>query len=328
MSHIRFLYRAVPTVLAIAVLVGLAIYVDHSRGKTTRAQALAASEKPDPAPSAKPNEEAKDVELSDAKLAAAEIELATAGPGMLRDSLVLNGIIQPNQEALVQVTPRFPGVAREIRARIGDRVAKGDLLATVESNQSLTTYELKAPISGTIIDRQVSLGEYASEQKPAFVIADLSTVWVNFSVYRRDLARVRVGDTILIDAEDGGPQIEAKIAYVSPVGNSDTQSALARAIVDNRHMRLRPGLFVTAKLVLAPKSVPLAVKSEALQTIENRTVVFVRAGDKFEVRNVELGAHDPQLVEILSGLRDGDVYAARNSFVIKAELAKATAEEE
>ena len=320
MSYFRFLYRALATILAIAVVAGLVLYLDHSRGKTTQAQAPAASDKP--------NEETKDVELSDAKLAAAEIELATAGPGMLRDSLVLNGIIQPNQEALVQVTPRFPGVVREIRARIGDRVAKGDLLATVESNQSLTAYELKAPISGTIIDRQASLGEYASEQKPAFVIADLSTVWIDFSVYRRDLARVRVGDTILIDAEDGGAPIEAKIAYVSPVGNSDTQSALARAVVDNRHMRLRPGLFVTGKVLLAAKSVPIAIKSDALQTIENRTVVFVRAGDKFEVRNVEIGAHDPQLVEIISGLRDGDVYAARNSFVIKAELAKGSAHED
>ena len=320
MRYFRFLYRALTTILAIAVVAGLVLYLDHSRGKTTQAQAPAASDKP--------NEETKDVELSDAKLAAEEIELATAGPGMLRDSLVLNGIIQPNQEALVQVTPRFPGVVRETRARIGDRVAKGDLLVTVESNQSLTAYELKAPISGTIIDRQASLGEYASEQKLAFVIADLSTVWIDFSVYRRDLARVRVGDTILIDAEDGGAPIEAKIAYVSPVGNSDTQSALARAVVDNRHRRLRPGLFVTGKVLLAAKSVPIAIKSDALQTIENRAVVFVRARDKFEVRNVEIGAHDPQLVEIISGLRDGDVYAARNSFVIKAELAKGSAQED
>ena len=327
MSYFRFLNRVVATVLAIAVVAGL-VYLDHSRGKATQAGAPATSERPNPATSEKPNEGSKDVELSDAKLAAAEIELASAGPGMLQDSLVLNGIIQPNQEALVQVTPRFPGVVREIRARIGDRISKGELLATVESNQSLTTYELKAPISGTIIDRQVSLGEYASEQKPAFVIADLSTVWVDFSVYRRDLVRVRTGDTILIDAEDSGPPIEAKIAYVSPVGNSDTQSAVARAIVDNRRMRLRPGLFVTGKLLLAAKSVPIAIKSEALQTVENRTVVFVRAGDKFEVRYVETGAHDPQLVEIISGIRDGDLYAAKNSFVIKAELAKGSAHED
>ncbi len=265
------------------------------------------------------------VELSDAKVAAAAIELEKAGPGVLHDSLFLNGILQPNQETLVQVTPRFPGVAREILKRIGDRVEKGDLLAKIESNQSLTTYELRAPLAGTVIDRQVSLGEHVGEQKPAFTIADLSTVWVDFSVYRRDLKRVRVGNTVMIDAEDGGPSIEANISYVSPVGSSDTQSALARTVVRNEDLRLRPGLFVTGRVLMAAKPAGIVIKSSALQTVENRTVVFVRVGNKFEARDVEVGGRDAEHVEITFGLLEGDVYAAKNSFIIKAELAKGTA---
>jgi membrane fusion protein, heavy metal efflux system len=268
------------------------------------------------------------VELSDAKVTAAGIELLKAGQGILHDSIFLNGIIQPNQEMLVQVTPRFPGVVREVRKRIGDEVDKGELLAKVESNQSLTVYQLTAPLAGTIIDRQVSLGEHIGEQKPAFTIADLSSVWVDFSVYRRDLGRVRVGDTVIIDAEDGGPPIEAKLSYISPVGNSDTQSALARVVVGNKDLRLRPGLFVTGRVLLTAKPVHIAVKSSALQTLENRTVVFVRAGEKFEVREVEIGDRDPEHVEILFGLIEGDIYAAKNSFVIKAEMAKGTASHE
>ena len=265
------------------------------------------------------------VELTDAKVAAAGIELEKAGPGVVHDSLFLNGILQPNQESLVQVTPRFPGVAREIHKRVGDRVEKGELLAKIESNQSLTVYELKAPLAGTIIDRQIALGEHVGEQKPAFTIADLSSVWVDFSVYRRDLNRVRVGDTVKIDAEDGGPAIETKISYISPVGNSDTQSGLARAVVGNENLRLRPGLFVTGRLLMAEKPVSIAVKSSALQTFENRTVVFVRVGEKFEARDVEIGERDPEHVEITFGLLEGDVYAAKNSFVVKAELAKGAA---
>lgn len=268
------------------------------------------------------------VTLSDAKVAAANIELLPAGAATLRDGLALNGIIQPNQEALVQVTPRFPGVVRDIRRRIGDVVAKGDLLASIESNQSLTSYELRAPIAGTIIDRQVSLGEYVSEQKPAFVLADLSTVWVDFSVYRRDIRRVKVGDIVAIDLEDGGAPIETTLSYVSPVGSSETQSALARAVVSNPEGRLRSGLFVRARVLLTAKPVPLAVKLSALQTLENRTVVFVRSGEKFEPRDVMVGARDADHAEISFGLEPGDVYAARNSFVIKAELAKGTAAHE
>ncbi|UZE47047.1 divalent metal ion exporter adaptor subunit IhpB [Rhodopseudomonas sp. P2A-2r] len=265
------------------------------------------------------------VEMSDDKVVSSTIEILPVSEATLKDSITLNGIIQPNQEMLVQVTPRFPGVVREIRKRIGDPVEKGELLAKIESNQSLTTYEMRAPISGTVIDRQISLGEYASEQKPSFIVADLSTVWVDLSVYRRDLSRVKVGDTVVIDVGDGGKPIETWISYVSPVGSSDTQSALVRAVVQNEGLRLRTGLFVSARLILSAKKVPMAVKATAIQSVENRNVVFVRNGKKFEVREVEIGARDRENVEILFGLLEGDKYAARNSFIVKAELGKGSA---
>ena len=156
----------------------------------------------------------------------AGVTLAQAGSATLTDTLSFNGVLRANQEAVVQVTPRFPGIVKSIRKRIGDNVAKDDLLASIESNQSLTAYDLKAPIGGTIIDRQISLGEYASEQKPAFVVADLSTIWVDLSIYRQDIKRVRLGDEVLIDPDDGRGEIKASISYLAPVGISETQTAL------------------------------------------------------------------------------------------------------
>jgi membrane fusion protein, heavy metal efflux system len=302
------------------ILVAAALIYGGYRMLTPASTSTAPGEK------AEKEEHSEGVTLSDAKVAAAGIELATASPAVLRDNLLLNGMVQPNQESLVQVTPRFPGIVKEVRKRIGDHVQKGEVLAIVESNQSLTPYELKASLAGTVIDRQTTLGEYVSEQKPAFVIADLSTAWIDLSVYRRDLSRVHIGDQVFIDPADGGAPIEAKIDYLSPVGSSETQSALARAIVANPDQRLRPGLFVTAHLTLSERKVSVAVKSSALQTIENRTVVFVRSGDKFEVRDVEIGERDPQSVEITFGVLEGDVYAARNSFILKSEMAKGTAD--
>jgi multidrug efflux pump subunit AcrA (membrane-fusion protein) len=175
------------------VLVAAALVYGGYRMLTPATTKTTATEK------AEKDEHSNSVVLSDAKVAAAGIELAKASPGVLRDSLLLNGMVQPNQESLVQVTPRFPGIVRDVRKRVGDRVQKGDVLAVVESNQSLTSYELKAALAGTVIDRQTTLGEYVSEQKPAFVIADLSTVWIDFSVYRRDLTRVNIGDQVFID---------------------------------------------------------------------------------------------------------------------------------
>lgn len=264
--------------------------------------------------------------ISDVKLAAAGAVLAKAGAATLSDTLSFNGVLRANQEAVVQVTPRFPGIVRSISKRIGDTVAKNDQLASVESNQSLTVYDLKAPISGTVIDRQISLGEYASEQKPSFVVADLSTIWVDLSIYRQDLNRVRTGDEVLIDPDDGGADIKGHISYVAPVGSSDTQTAIARIVLANTGGRLRPGLFVTARLVLAKRDVPVAVRVGAIQTLENKTVVFVReGGDKIEARPVELGESDAKFVEIRAGLSAGEPYVAENSFVVKAEMGKGEA---
>jgi cobalt-zinc-cadmium efflux system membrane fusion protein len=265
--------------------------------------------------------------LTDGQIAEAGIELLRSGPQELRELLRLAGIVQPNQETLVKVTSRFPGVIRSMRKRLGDKVAKDDLLATVESNQSLTVFELKAPIEGTVIDREGTLGEFASEQKPLFTIADLSTMWVDFSVHRRDSARVRTGDTVSIEVDDGGPAIEAKIGYISPLGASDTQSFTARAVVPNGG-RLRPGLFVVGRVLLAARRAEVAVHASAIQTVEGETVVFVRTGEVFEARKVQLVDRDADWVAIKAGLKAGETYAARNSFVIKAELGKAGAEHE
>lgn len=267
------------------------------------------------------------VELGEAKAKAAGIGLREVAGATLREEFQLNGVVQANQEAVVQVTPRFPGIVRTLAKRLGDEVKKGDLLAVIESNQSLTTYELKAPMAGVITERQASLGEYVSEQKPAFVVTDLSTLWVDFSVYRRDLAKVKVGEAVLIDPEDGADPIEAKISYLSPIGAADTQSAVARAVIANDG-RFRPGLFAAGSVATAEQPVPLAVSLDAVQSLEGRDVVFVREGDRFAARDVTLGRRDGRVVEVVTGLKVGEAYASKNSFVVKAELAKGSASHE
>ena len=129
----------------------------------------------------------------------------------------------------------------------------------------------------------------------------------------------------MIDPADGGAAIAAQVSYLSPVGSSETQSALARAVVANPEQRMRPGVFATGRVTLSSKTVAVAVKTSAVQTLEDRPAVFVRSGDRFEVREVELGDRDTDFVEITFGVLEGDVYAARNSFIVKAEMAKGSA---
>lgn len=265
------------------------------------------------------------VTMSEASRQKAGIALATAGSAKLAVKLELNGKIAPNEEKMSHVIPRFPGVLKSVAKRLGDAVAAGEVLATVESNESLQTYEIKAEIAGTVIRRDAALGEFVSGQEPIFTVADLSTVWADFSVYRQDFPLLREGQSIVIDGGAGLEATSAKIDYISPFGSENSQTMLARAVVPNPSGAWRPGLFVRGKVLTDETTVPVAVEASALQTFRDWDVVFIRVGELFEAVPVELGRRDEERVEIKSGLKAGDIYAAKNSFIVKADIGKAGA---
>ena len=265
------------------------------------------------------------VTLARDQLEAAGVALATVGPATIRERVVLNGRIAPNEEALTHVMPRFPGVVRSVHKRLGDAVARGDLLATIESNESLQAVDLRAQLAGTVIAKDVAPGEFVSTDRELFQIADLGTVWVDLDVYRRDFARLRVGQAVRVDAGDGSPPVESTLAYLSPIGAASTQTLLARAVLPNPDRSWRPGLFVTAEVEVGASEVPVAVASEALQRIRDWDVVFLADGELFEAQPIEIGRRDGTHVEVTSGLAAGQRYVAANSFILKAEAGKSGA---
>ena len=265
------------------------------------------------------------VTLAPEQVAAAGITVARAGPATIGERVVLNGRIAPNEDAFTHVMPRYPGVVRSVHKRLGDAVARGDLLVVIESNESLQPYELRALLAGHVIAKDVAPGEFVSSERELFQIADLGTVWVELDVYRRDCARLRAGQPVFVDAGDGSPAAQTTLAYLSPVGAASTQTLLARAVLPNPELRWRPGLFVTAEVELRAAPVPVAVAREALQRIGGREVVFLAVGDTFEALPVELGLEDAAQVEVVSGLAAGQDYVATGSFVLKAEAGRAGA---
>jgi membrane fusion protein, heavy metal efflux system len=265
------------------------------------------------------------VELSAEQIKTAGIVLAQAGPTKVREVLPLYGVVAPNAERVREVAARFPGVIRTVQRKIGDTVRQGDTLATVESNESLQTYAVAAPQAGVITARNANPGEQTGD-KTLFTVADLSTVWVELSLFPRDVAKVRVGQKARVRSADAGLAAEGRIVYVAPLGSSASQTLTARVLVDNNDRRWAPGLYVNAEVILAEGEVPLAVRSEALQSLEDKTVVFVQGEHGFEPRPVRVGRSDGEVSEVLEGLAAGETYAAANSFIIKAELGKGSAE--
>ena len=198
----------------------------------------------------------------------------------------------------------------------------------VASPGNLARYEVRAPISGLIIDKTVALGQTLKEDEHIFVIADVSTVWAAITVYPKDLDVVEVGQKATVRATASDVEGEGVVTYITTLIGGQTRTATARITLKNKEGRWRPGMFVTAEMVAKEIRVPVAVSAEALQTLGDWTVVFGRYGEYFEARPLELGRSDGKMIEVLDGLQAGEQYAAGNSFAIKAELGKSGATHE
>jgi cobalt-zinc-cadmium efflux system membrane fusion protein len=288
------------------------------------------SEVPEEAQSAAGTEHRADahgeqVLLSASTLAASGVEVEVASGRDLSLVVELPGEAVPNADRLAHIVPSFPGITKAVKKTLGDAVQEGEVLAIIESNESLSPYEVTSLISGTIIEKHITLGEFVRDDADIFIVADLSTVWINITVYARDLVNVKRGLRVEVVAVGGFPKASGSIDYIGPVLGEATRAATARLLVENPQRAWRPGMFVTAQIEIDQSRVPVAVRAAAVQSLRGQNVVFIQEGDAFEPRPVIRGRSDGEWVEVQSGLEAGARYAARGSFVLKSELLKSEA---
>ncbi len=267
------------------------------------------------------HEQEEIVRLSEEELKEFGIETAVAGPGKLQVHVDLTGEIVIDPSRLAHILPRFPGIVKNVRKKIGDKVKKGEVLAIIESNESLVPYEVKSLIDGTVIEMHLTLGEVVSDAKHAFLVADLSHVWANLNVYQKDLPYIKIGRKAIITAGSGMKKTGV-ISYVSPVVDENTRTATARVVLKNPSGLWRPGLFVSATVVKDELNVDILVPKTALENFENQTVVFIKTEEGFKPQPVAIGRKNTFHVEIIAGLKTGQVYVSKGGFTIKAELQK------
>lgn len=261
--------------------------------------------------------------ISPARAAAAGIETAAAGPAKLHQRLMLHGRIAPNSGGRVEVAAPFAGIVQSVAVHEGATVAQGDTLATVRNSDSLQTYTVKAPAAGVIIERHVSPGTAVGEE-PLLTLLNQDQVWAIVSAFPSDLDQLAPGQPAQIAAVFGQRTIEAAVDYIAPT-TTQGQATPVRFVIDNAEGVWRPGQAVSAAITVVSIDIPLAVTADAIQTIEEKPVVFVREGDAFEVREIRLGRSDGEMVEVLSGLQPGEEYVIENSFLVKADILKSGA---
>jgi cobalt-zinc-cadmium efflux system membrane fusion protein len=262
------------------------------------------------------------VKISEAGAKSVGLGFEKAGPRKIRKIAKMSGRIIPDENLIAKVTPRFPGIVMEATKNLGEIVQKGQLLAVVESSQSLTKYDIQAPISGTIIEREIAVGGAVASAASIYTIADFSSLWIELKVHPKDLSTFEVGKEITINDEASGMEGTAEITYISPFGSQATQTLRAVATLSNPDGKWRTGLFVSASLVIKEREVPVAVKTEALQSFRDWDVVFMRDGETYEIALLELGERDGDWIEVISGLKPGTTYVSENAFVVKADVLK------
>lgn len=201
-------------------------------------------------------------------------------------------------------------------------VSLEQLQSTASHGTSLTIYELRAPFAGTIVEKHCTLGEILNDDSTAFILADLSTVWANITVYPQESARVRVGQSVELRADGLGHVATGTVFYLSPVTDEATRTLCARVELPNADGRWRPGTFVTATLATGSEQVAVLVPSEALQRIKGEPTVFILDDHGFEPRVVSVGRTSRTQVEITDGLAPGERYVTQGAVLLKAELGK------
>ncbi|MCR8922630.1 efflux RND transporter periplasmic adaptor subunit [Dasania sp. GY-MA-18] len=250
------------------------------------------------------------------------ISTAPAGAGEIHQTLSLYGRVVADADSVSHIRARFPGTLVKVNAKLGERVNKGDVLAEVESNDSLRRYQLTAPLSGIVSERHASVGESTGAQV-LFTVANFDQLWAELRIFPSQMAAAKVGQAVSLKLGDA--QLSTQLTHIIP-GVNDQAFVLARAAIDNRSALWAPGMLVAAELSISRQTLPLVVDNLALQSIAGQTLVFVKEGNKYEARPLTLGRSDSHYSEVLAGLSVGENYVLTNSYVLKADLQKSGAE--
>lgn len=262
--------------------------------------------------------------ISAAMAARNGISSEIAGPGKIERHLQVYGRLELPPDQRVALRARFAGLVKSVRARVGQSVDKGEVLAVVESNDSLKDYAVVAPISGIIQSRQTSVGEI-SGNTPLFTVVDTRRLWATLQVFSSQRFEVKPG--LPVHVIHNNHRHNSHIESIAPADQGEPY-VIARVMLDNANGDMAPGDLVSAEIDAEIVSSPLVIKTRAIQQLDGRPVVFIQEGERYYARALEPGRTDGVHTEVLSGLDAGDRYVVDNSYLIKADIEKSAASHE
>jgi cobalt-zinc-cadmium efflux system membrane fusion protein len=243
----------------------------------------------------------------------------------LREKIAYDGSWTVRQKKRTMEMEQFNlQTARQKLLALGLTLKEVNTLTNQDENV-FTQHELRSPLKGIVIKKHLTTGEAVKKDDDVFLLADFSDVWVNISIPAKDLKNVKLGQSVLVKDDNLEIQARGELTYIGSIVDEKTRMVTGRVVIANPNKQWRPGIYVRVELILEERTVPLAVSMDAIQTIRDWSVVFVKYGNFYEARPLELGENDGQRVEVLEGLSGGEQYVAENSFAVKAEIEKSSA---
>lgn len=262
--------------------------------------------------------------ITAASAKASGLSTAVVGPAEVGETRTLFGQVLLDPDRSAKVRARFVGLVREVHVNTGDVVSKGQVLASVESNDSLRSYSVSAPIAGTVMARMTNVGDVAGSE-PLFEISDTTNVLVEIRAFGRDAQLLAPGADVVVNDRISDARFGAKIARVLPKLDTVTRATIALARLAAPSASLRPGTAVSVDVGLSKKAAALSVDVRAIQRFRDWDVVFIQVGEQYEIRPLEIGQRDSRFAEVLSGINAGDRYVVEQSFLVKADIEKSGA---
>ena len=222
------------------------------------------------------------------------------------------------------------------RAAAGAAAAEAELEAARAGLQALGVSEevdgvagarftLRAPLAGTVLERDAVLGRMVSPDTPLFRVGDLSQVWLVAQAFEREAMRIKVGAAVRVElAALPERTFEGRVALIGRIVDPVSRTVAVRITLDNPEELLLPGMTAKARVEGGGGPNVLAVPAAATQRVEGGWVVFVPRGPAtFEIRPVGRGRDLSGETEILSGLTAGEEVVVDGAFLLKAEVEKA-----
>lgn len=275
-------------------------------------------------PELEDDEHSKHIRMSNELIKQYKVKTERASPQLIQKQISFYGVIKTPQDKSTLISAPYKSKVAGVYVAIGQQVKKGQKLIRLVNTKNLESYYIKSPVSGLLVERWVNSGEIV-QQKPLLKVIDLSKVWVDFTVFPKQLiklkSKLKAQLPLRVSTLDGGNFAMSHLSYILPILTGG-HLAQARGVLDNQKGIWFAGMHVMVNLTVDEKGVSLAVKTMGIQTVKGKKVVFVKKGQNFEPREVETGVSDGEFTQILSGLAKNEEYVTQNSFLMKADLMK------